>query len=271
MSRRVWVNGILSDGRIDVTDSSVLRGDGCFEVMRAYEGRVFAAADHLERLENSARQLEIALPAREDLLSWIEGAAGDEPNGAVRIVVTRGSALPGEDQEPVVVVFAHRWNPGPETVALGPVRAPWHSAGEDWELSGAKVLSYAPNLSATRSARADGFDDALLVSTGGVVLEGPTFSLAWVCDGAIETPALSLGILDSITRRYVLALAKGDGIAISEGSWNLSRMESADEVMALSTIKEVQAARRIGSLDFTTGPVTQRLTGLYAQLVGSSP
>lgn len=270
MSRKVWVNGAPSDGRIDVTDSSVLRGDGCFEVMRAYEGTVFAAGDHLDRLENSARKLEIALPAREDLLGWIEAAAEDEPNGAVRVVVTRGSSMPGEEQDPKVVVFAHMWSREPGAVALGPVRAPWHSAGEDWELSGAKVLSYAPNLSATRAARADGFDDALLVSTGGVVLEGPTFSVAWVCDGVLETPALSLGILDSITRRHVLDLAMKEGIVTAEGSWNLSRLETADEVMALSTIREVQAVRKVGSLDFTPGPVTQRLSGSYAQLVGSA-
>lgn len=270
MSRKVWVNGALSDGRIEVTDSSVLRGDGCFEVMRAYDGEVFAAADHLDRLEKSARQLEISLPAREDILSWIEAAAAEEPNGAVRVVVTRGSAIPGEDQDPVVVVFAHRWSPGPEAVGLGPVRAPWHSAGEDWELSGAKVLSYAPNLSATRAARADGFDDALLVSTGGVILEGPTFSVGWVCDGVLETPALSLGILDSITRRHVLDLASGEGIVTVEGSWDLGRLEAADEVLAVSTIRQVQAVSRVGDLDYEPGPVTLRLSRSYAQLVSSS-
>lgn len=271
MSRKVWVNGTISDGRIEVTDSSVLRGDGCFEVMRAYEGRVFAAADHLDRLEQSARKLEIALPAREDLLGWIEAAAGEEPNGAVRVVVTRGSAIPGEEQDPVVVIFAHQWSPGPGAVALGLVRAPWHSAGEDWELMGAKVLSYAPNLSATRAARAEGFDDALLVSTRGVLLEGPTFSVAWVCDGVIETPALSLGILDSITRHHVLDLATGEGMATAEGSWDLGRLENAEEVMALSTIREVQAVNRVGDLEFEAGPVTRRLARSYAQLVGSPP
>lgn len=271
MSRKVWVNGDPSDGRIDVTDSSVLRGDGCFEVMRAYEGRVFAADDHLDRLEKSARKLQIALPAREDLRRWIDAAASDEPNGAVRVVVTRGSAIPGEKQDPIVVVFAHQWSREPEAVALGPVRAPWHSAGEDWELSGAKVLSYAPNLSATRSARADGFDDALLVSTAGVVLEGPTFSVAWVCDGVIETPALRLGILDSITRRYALDLATGEGMMTTQGSWDLSRLKIAEEVMALSTIRQVQAVSKVGNLDFEPGPVTRRLSGSYAQLVGSLP
>ncbi|MGF1616759.1 MAG: aminotransferase class IV [Acidimicrobiia bacterium] len=270
MSRKVWVNGVLSDGRIDVTDSSVLRGDGCFEVMRAYQGRVFAATDHLDRLEKSARMLGIALPAREDLLSWIEGAAADQPDGAVRVVVTRGSAIPGEEQHPLVVVFAHLWSEGPDAVALGPVRAPWHGAGEEWELSGAKVLSYAPNLSATRSARADGFDDAVLISTEGVVLEGPTFSLAWVCDGVIETPALSLGILDSITRRHVLDLAAEEGLVTVEGSWNLSRLETADEVMALSTIRQVQPVSKVGNLAFDPGPVTRRLSRAYAQLVGSA-
>ena len=94
--------------------------------------------------------------------------------------------------------------------------------------------------------------------------------MAWVCDGVIETPALSLGILDSITRRHVLDLATGEGIVIAEGSWNLSRLQVADEVMAWSTIREVQAVSKVGSLEFESGPVTRGLSGSYAQLVGSA-
>ncbi|MEX1038073.1 MAG: aminotransferase class IV [Acidimicrobiia bacterium] len=270
MTRKVWVNGALSDGRIDVTDSSVLRGDGCFEVMRAYQGRVFAAAEHLDRLEKSASTMEIALPDRCQLRRWIEAAAQDEPNGAVRVVVTRGSAIPGEDQEPVVVVFAHQWSRGPDAVALAPVHAPWHGAGEIWALTGAKILSYAPNLSATRSARTDGFDDALLLTSERLILEGPTFSVAWVRDGVLETPSLSLGILDSITRRHLLDLASTAGMVISEGSWSLERLETADEVMALSTIRQVQPVIKVGALEFVSGLITERLAGSYAQLVGSA-
>lgn len=270
MDNKVWVNGAESDGRIDVTDSSVLRGDGCFEVMRAYDGRVFAVDEHLARLEVSAAKLDITLPPRGELARWVEAAAGDQPQGAIRVVVTRGSAIPGEPQVPVVIVFAHQWSKGSDTVTLGPVPAPWHSAGASWELSGAKVLSYAPNMAAGRAAKGQGFDDALLVTTGGTILEGPTFSVAWVCDGVLETPGLELGILDSITRRYVLDLAASVGIGVTEGSWELGRLEDADEVMAMSTIREVQSVTRVGVLQFEAGEVTSLLARALAQLVASS-
>lgn len=270
MVDRFWVNGVESEGRIAVTDSSVLRGDGCFEVLRAYNGSAFAIEEHLDRLERSASKLEMALPPRTDIATWIDLAAREEPNGAVRVVATRGSAIPGEQATPLVIVFAHRLDRGSKTLSLGPVCAPWHSAGADWELSGAKVLSYAPNLAATRSARHSGFDEAMLVTSGDVILEGPTFSVAWVRGGVIETPSLDLGILDSITRRHVLDLAAAAGIETREGEYTLDRLEAAEEVMALSTIRQVQAVSSVGSLRFTQSEVTSRLSKAFAQRVGSA-
>ena len=268
---RFWIDGVETDGLIPVTDSSVLRGDGCFEVMRAYGGRIFALGDHLDRLGESAKLLQIPLPARSDLATWVGLAADAVPNGAVRVVVTRGDALPGVDPETRVVVFAHPWQRGRDTVRLGEVEAPWHSAGRSWALTGAKVLSYAPNLSATRTAEAEGFDDALLLSTDEIVLEGPTFSVGWVVDEVLETPTLDLGILDSITRRHVLGCAREIGVTIEEGTWHVDRLDEADEVFAVSTIRQVQAVVAVGDRTFEPGPVTAMLADAFTQLVGSEP
>lgn len=261
------MNGEVSDGLIPVTDSAVLRGDGCFEVLKAYGGRVFALEGHLDRLEMSASKLQIELPARHDIASWINQIAGSLGNCAVRVVVTRGSALPEIDDPPRVIVFGHPWVVDPRPAQLLPVVAPWHSAGVDWELAGAKVISYAPNLSATRKARSEGFDDALLLTTDGVVLEGPTFSVAWVIEGVLETPSMETGILDSITRRVVLDLTRDLGIELLEGSWTLDRVASASEVMAMSTVREVQPVTRVGEMRFPEGPVTARLTDAFERLI----
>jgi 4-amino-4-deoxychorismate lyase len=86
----------------------------------------------------------------------------------------------------------------------------------------------------------------------------------------IETPSLDLGILDSITRRHVLDLAAAAGIETREGEYTLGRLEAADEVMALSTIRQVQAVSSVGSLRFTQWEVTSRLSKAFAQLVGSA-
>jgi branched-subunit amino acid aminotransferase/4-amino-4-deoxychorismate lyase len=268
MTNRVLINGADSEGTIPVTDSSVLRGDGCFEVLKAYSGRPFALDEHLDRLARSAKALDIALPGRHELGQWITDIAATGGDCAVRVVVTRGSAVPGDTPEPVVVVFAHPWSKEAGPARLLPVPAPWHAAGVDWELAGAKVLSYAPNMAATRRAVAEGFDDALLTTVDGTVLEGPTFSVAWVVDEVVETPTLELGILDSITRRVLLDLAGELGLEVVESSWGLERLDDASEVMALSTIREFQPVASVGDRRFGEGPVTARLARLFFQKVG---
>ena len=160
MISRVLINGVPTEGMVPVTDSSVLRGDGCFEVIKVYSGRPFAVDAHLDRLERSAKALEIELPSRDLISEWVEDVAATHPDGLVRVVVTRGTAIPGAAPEPLTVVFAHDWEKSEGPARLLPLKAPWHAAGEDWELAGAKVLSYAPNLSASRRALAEGYDDA---------------------------------------------------------------------------------------------------------------
>lgn len=262
----ILINGEVSDGRIPVTDSSVLRGDACFEVLKSYNGRPFGLEQHIERLERSARALGIDLPDRSDLASWIEKIAVDVGDGAVRVVVTRGASVPGLDDPSNVIVFGHPWETGDEPARLYPVVAPWHAAGVKWDLTGAKITSYAPNLAATRRAQAHGFDDALLVTPDDVILEGPTFSIAWMVDSVLETPSLDLGILDSITRRVVLDAASNQGVHVVESTWTMERLDAASEVMALSTIREVQPVTAIADREWEPGPVTARLAAAFAEL-----
>lgn len=264
----ILINGEISDGRIPVTDSSVLRGDACFEVLKAYGGRPFALEGHLDRLERSAAALGLDLPDRADLISWIEKVAGEVEDGAVRVVVTRGSSVPGLEDPPLAIVFAHTWDSAEGPARLYPVVAPWHAAGVAWDLAGAKMTSYAPNVSATRHAQARGFEDALLLTTDDTILEGPTFSVAWVVDSVLETPGLHLGILDSITRRVALDSATEMGIEVVEGTWKLDRLDAADEVMAWSTVREVQPVTAIGEREWDPGPVTDQLSKALADLTG---
>lgn len=268
MITEVLINGAPSDGKIPVTDSSVLRGDGCFEVLKAYNGRPFALEEHLDRLARSARALDIPLPDRDRLTDWIQKTSAEVVEGAVRVVVTRGSSVPGVDHPSSVIVFGHSWDKGLEPGRLFPVVAPWHASGVHWDLAGAKVTSYAPHMAATRRAVAEGFEDALLLSTEGTILEGPTFSMGWVVDGVLETPALRLGILDSITRRIVLEIAEEIGVEVVEGAWSLSRLDAATEVSAWSTIREIQPVVAVGGRSWDRGPVTEHLARLFAKRVG---
>jgi len=257
----------LSEASISVFDHGLLRGDGCFEAVRSYGGRPFALNEHLDRLHNSARLLGIDLPPRDSLVSWVRAVAADGGDCTVRIIATRGGV-----EYPVpsrVIVLSEAIPHLPETLAVLPLPAPWHADGGTSELTGAKTISYAHNMAAGRAARVAGYDDALLVGGWGHVLEGPTFCIAWVIDTVLETPALDLGILASITRQAVLEDAAAAGIEVLEGHFTLARVEGADEVMALSTVREVRSITRIGEKTIARGPVTRLLAERYRARVAS--
>ncbi len=253
-----------------VTDSSVLRGDGCFEAVRVYDSVPFALKAHLDRLARSAEMLGLGLPDEEVLAEWTKWVAAESPDSVVRIVVTRGGAVPGASHAGICAVFSHPVGDHPISLRLVPVHAPWHSAGRRWDLMGSKTLSYAPNEAARRRAEGAGFDDAILVSDHDVILELPTSALGWVVDGVLETPELELGILDSITRRFVLTEARAVGIDVVEGIWTTARLDVAEECFVMSTVREIIPVTTIGDTEFVPGPVTRIVADRYAALVAAS-
>lgn len=265
------INGRPADPSVSVFDGAVLRGDGCFEALRSYGGRPFAFAEHHHRLTRSAAALRLPLPAYSDLQDWVERCAEDGGDCVVRILVTRGATGVGADTPPLWVVL---WHPLPDLVqdlSLEPVAAPWHPGGESWELAGIKTISYAANQAATRRAREAGSHDALLISRAGEVLEGPTFGIAWLRDGVLETPSLDLGILESITRGFVLEGCKEIGIPVARGRYHLERLRGASEVVAFSTVKEVTTVRKVGPWEYESGPVARELSAFYRSLVQVTP
>jgi len=265
------VNGLPAEPTVSVFDGAVLRGDGCFEAIRSYGGRPFAFEEHYQRLTRSAAALRLPLPTATQLRDWVNTCAGEGGDCVVRVVVTRGATGVGFETPPACWVL---WHPLPvpiQDLSLATVAAPWHPGGEVWELAGVKTISYAANQAATRLAQEAGANDALLLSRSGEVLEGPTFSVAWVCEGVLETPSLALGILESITRRFVLEGCGRLGIPVAEGRFSLERLQSASEIMALSTVKEVMPVRRIDRLELAPGPVTGELARYYQALVQVTP
>lgn len=260
MEVRVLVDGSPRSA-VPATDSSVLRGDGCFEAVRSYGGNLFRLDDHLARLRRSAEMLDLEMPGTERIRGWMQSvAAGD---CVVRVVLSRGSAVPGLDAPGVCVVVAHPLPPMRHEVRLWPVVAPWHPAGRDWELAGAKTISYAPNLAAGRRAVRAGADEALLLSDEGIVLEGPTFSVGWCRAGRVFTSPLDLGILDSITRRTVIEIYAG----VEERRRTLEEVLEADEVFTMSTVHEITPVVAVGETEFSAGPVTEKIAQRFSELV----
>lgn len=229
-----------AEARIGVTDEGLLRGDGVFEVMRLYGGRPFALDEHLERMERSAQRLRLPLDieaVRADVAALL--AAADARDGRVRVLVTRGGRRIGliEEQKP---------NPPSISLALVEYAPPRI-------LDQVKSLSYAANMLATRVAKERGFEEALLVTPHGRILEGPTSTLFYVLDGELFTPPLDDHILASITRRHVIELTGArERITPSD---DLRRMS---EAFLASTTREVQAVHAIEDHELERGgPVTR--------------
>lgn len=251
---------------ISVFDIALQRGFGCFEALRSYGGKAFRQDAHLDRLQRSADALCLPLPPRYELDAWVSDRAsvGD---AVVRVVVTGGTDSHASGEGSRVVVFAEPLPElSPEMTVL-PVAAPWHPDGEASELTGAKTLSYGPNFAARVAATRDGFDDALLIGRSGRVLEGPTCSFAWIAEGVLETPALDLGILASVTRRAVIDVAARLEIEVREGHYSLARVFDADELMVLSTVREVTPVVRVGEVVKAAGPMVARLLNGFRSLV----
>jgi branched-chain amino acid aminotransferase len=254
---------------ISVFDIGFQRGYGCFEAMRSYDGRIFRLDEHLRRLAGSAERMGIPLPERADLARWCRDRAEAAGDGVVRLLVSGGTDLATPGFESRVVVFAEQLADLPEILSVQVRPAPWHPDGRSSELTGAKTLSYGPNVAAGMAARREGFDDALLVGRSGAVLEGPTYSVAWVVDGTVNTPALDLGVLPSITRSAALEVAAASSIPVREGSFPLDVVLAADEVLAMSTLREIRPIGRVDGRVFSVGSVTQELMAGFRELVAT--
>jgi len=267
---RVFVDGQLvpsDEANVSVFDIGFQRGYACFEALRAYGGRPFRAEAHCARLTASAARLAIDLPPLDLLIDWIEDRARSGGECVVRIFATGGlePANPGVGSR--VIVYAEPIPPFGDTVRIGPVDAPWHADGHLSELSGTKTVSYGPNLAASLAAKQRGFDDALLIGRSGSVLEGPTYAVAWVAGGVIETPSLDLGILGSITREAMLDVAAELALPVVEGHFPLGRMLAADEAFVLSTLREILPVAAVGDRVWDVGATTRRVQAGSRSLV----
>jgi branched-chain amino acid aminotransferase len=234
---------------IPATDEGLLRGDGVFEVVRVYDGTPFALAEHLDRLERSASNLRLPDVFRAELEAEIPellaARGGSEFDGVLRIVVTRGGRR---------LLLTEPIAPKPPGVRLGFVTyAPTRV------LDGVKSLSYAANMLTTRLAQERGFDEALLVTPHGRVLEAPTSTLFWVAaDGALCTPPLDEHILASITRDRLVTL-----LGAEERPCTAEELLGAREAFLASTIREVQAIGAIEDVEYEEGPRTREAAAAF--------
>jgi branched-subunit amino acid aminotransferase/4-amino-4-deoxychorismate lyase len=269
------IGRVLIDGKpvdadaasISVLDVGFQRGYGCFEALRVYQGKPFRLGPHLDRLARSAAKLHLPVPDRTDLEAWCTAVSKASGESIVRVFVSGGTDPRALGTNSRTIVLAEEPPGAQPPVSLQSRIAPWHTDSEWFELTGAKALSYGFNLAASVAAQLAGYDDALLIGRSGNVLEGPNFSVAWVRDGDLFTPTLQTGILESITRRAAIEVAAALGIDVLEGNYTIDDVLSADEMLALSTVKEISPVRRVDDKEFADGPVTAQLAKGFSDLV----
>jgi branched-chain amino acid aminotransferase len=245
---------LAAEAMIPATDDGLLRGDGAFEVIRVYDGRPFAVDRHLARLARSAANLRLELDTeliRTEAYRLLATAGRGPDHDLLRIVLTRGGRR---------LLLTEPLSPSPERLRLKSV-----TYSPTRILDGVKSLSYAANMLASRLAGEQGFDDALLVTPHGRVLEAPTSSIFWVRSELVSTPPLDEHILASITRAVVIEVA-----GAQERTCTLEELLAADEVFVASTTREVQPVAAVDETTFAqSGPITERTASRVSAAIQS--
>ncbi len=284
--QKVYIDGELIDeaaAKISVFDHGLLYGDGVFEGIRFYNGRVFKLEEHIERLFDSAKAILLTIPGSpaevsEAVLDTIR--ANDLKDGYVRLVVTRGAGGLGLNpylcKKASLIVIASKISLySPETYVNGlklvtcSSRRPAPAA-----LSPAvKSLNYLNNVMAKIEAIAAGCEEGVMLNEQGYIAECTGDNLFIVKHGKVLTPPVSAGSLNGITRAVVIDLLDELGHELREMDLTRYDVYTADECFLTGTAAEVVPAitydqRAIG--DGTPGPVTRKLVERYRELTKNS-
>ena len=255
------------DFQLSVENLAVWRGDGVFEALKIHDYFPFGIDNHIERLKQSCKKQLFENVDFSLIKNNILKIASQYENGYVRILILRNDS----DEDFTIYSFYQQPINTPENYSLESQPAPWHPGG-DFEVNsdniiGSKSTSYAYNMKQTRQAIRNGFSDALLLSNKGVVLEGPTFSVGWIKGEIIYVPDLDLGILDSITRRYLLKFGKENKIATEVSRITIDELYAVDTVFVMSTAKHGIFVSKIDNKTYTQSPLLNTVQNLFMEEV----
>ncbi len=252
---------------IPVENLAIWRGDGIFEAIAIHNGYLFAIDKHMERFAKSAEKMffdDIDFKKiKEDLIS----IASKFDNGYMRVIIGRGT---DKDKSDVYIFYQDLIN-FPESFSLQSQKAHWQSGGDfsldEVENIGSKTISYAMNINQTRLAQKSGYTDSLLLNKDGIVLEGPTFCVSWIIDNKIYVPSLDLGILDSITRRTLIDIAKEAGLDLKIENIHVNDIYNVDTVFALSTAKHGIFVSQIDDQTYTEDPLLEIIRQSFTDFI----
>lgn len=285
MSIQVYIDGTFypkEEAKVSVFDHGFLYGDGVFEGIRAYNGRVWKLTEHLDRLYTSAKSILLDIP-----ISWqemesviLETCRRNNLNDAyIRVVVSRGYGDLGLDPrkcpKPTVVVIADKISLYPETVyteGMKVVSVSTRRNPVDTTSPQIKTLNYMTGIMAKMAATSLGYPEVIMLNSMGYVCEGTGDNIFVVKKGKVITPPAYLGILPGITRDSVIEMARGLGIPVEEGVFTLFDVYTADECFLTGTAAEVVPVVAADSRTIGTGKpgeITTRLISRFRELTVS--
>jgi branched-chain amino acid aminotransferase len=283
---KIYIDGKYYDERnakISVFDHGLLYGDGIFEGIRAYNGRVFRLKEHIDRLFCSAKSILLSVPMghAELMAAVVETCRRNKVrNGYIRLVVTRGVGTlglnPNRCKNPSVIIIAGKiqlyppelYQRGMEIITVPTTRS-LHSA-----LNPAiKSLNYLNNILAKIEANNGGCEEAVMLNAQGYVAECTGDNIFIVSEGRLLTPPLSAGALHGITRRVVMDLARESGVEVSEPNMTRHELFNADECFLTGSGAEIVPVVKIDGRvigDGKPGPLTGKLVAQYHALTNAS-
>ena len=287
-TRDVWIDGSFveqSEARISVFDHGLLYGDGCFEGIRIYNGRIFKLRTHLQRLFSSAESIRLEPSYDIETIERVTREAVTRnglKDGYIRIVITRGVGSlglhPFKCERSSLIIIADVISLYPESMYTDGMsviiakRPRLPVACLDPRI---KSLNYLNNILAKIEAIDAGVLEAIMLNTEGIVAECTGDNIFIIKDGVISTPNTEAGMLHGITRQYVMdTVAPALGYTIEERSHQIEDVKGADEVFLTGTAAEIIGVSSIDGDQIgsgVVGPITSALAAEFTRRVCEEP
>jgi branched-chain amino acid aminotransferase len=283
MEQKIYLNGEFvsrKDAKISVYDHGLLYGDGVFEGLRTYNGRIFKLQEHIDRLYKSAKYICLDMPlSQEHLLKAIKETA--RVNGLkdcyIRVVVTRGEGDLGLDPDkcsnPTIFIIVDKivlypdklYKEGMEIITVPTQR----NSASNVEPC-VKSLNYLNNILGKIEAKNAGFNEAIMLSKEGFITECTGDNIFIIEDGILKTPSTHLGVLNGITRGAVMEISKQLSIEAKEEIISRYNLFSAQECFLSGTAAEIIPIVKVDGRiigDGKVGNITNKIRDTFKKLV----
>ncbi len=283
MGQIIYIDGKFVPGeeaKVSVFDHGYLYGDGIFEGIRAYYNSVFRLEDHMERLYNSAKGINMEIPIDKEQMKEVIMETCRRNNirdGYIRVVVSRGVGDLGLDPRkcpvPTVVCIADTITLYPDELyetGMAVITVPTRRNIPEGVNPRIKSLNYLNNIMAKMEANMAGVGEAILLNQEGYVAECSGDNIFIVKNGVLKTPATYVGILEGVTRNEVIKIAKKQGIIVEETIFTRYDLFIADEVFLTGSAAELIPVVKIDDriiADGKPGPVYAKLLAGFREVV----